>query len=66
LRIGEATEISHYPSTLALDGEREIYAAPRQHFAVELSPDGPFILDHGRILEYAAVKGLFQVKVGPR
>ncbi len=66
LRIGEAVEISHYPSTLALDGEREIYAAPGQHFAVELSPDGPFILDHERILEYAAVKGLFQVKDGMR
>jgi len=62
LRIGQATEISHYPSTLALDGEREIYAAPGQHFSVELSPDGPFILDHERILEYAAQKGLFHVK----
>jgi predicted polyphosphate/ATP-dependent NAD kinase len=62
LRIGEATEISHYPSTLALDGEREIYAAPGQHFSVELSPDGPFILDHERILEYAAQKGLFHLK----
>jgi len=62
LRIGEAVEVSHYPSTLALDGEREIYAAPGQHFSVELSPDGPFILDHERILKYAARKGLFHVK----
>jgi hypothetical protein len=60
--MGEAAPISHYPSTLALDGEREIFAAPGRNFEVELSPDGPFILDHERILEYAAEKGLFQVK----
>jgi hypothetical protein len=29
---------------------------------VELSSDGPFILDHERILKYAARKGLFHVK----
>ena len=62
LRIGEPVKVSHYPCTLALDGEREIFANRGQDFTVEFSPDGPLVLDHERILEYAAQKGLFQVK----
>jgi len=59
LRMGEPMEICHYPSTLALDGEREIFAGAGDRFEVELSPDGPLVLDHERILDYAAKKGLF-------
>lgn len=59
LRMGEPVQVSHYPSTLALDGEREIFAGGGDRFEVELSPDGPLVLDHERILDYAAKEGLF-------
>jgi hypothetical protein len=62
LRMGEPLQISHYPCTLALDGEREIFAGGEQAVEVELTPDGPFVLDHERILEHAAREGLFQVE----
>jgi hypothetical protein len=61
LRMGESVGISHYPCTLALDGEREIYADSEDGFEVELSPDGPLVLDHERILDYAAREGRFWI-----
>lgn len=61
LKMGEPAAISHYPSTLALDGEREIYAEAGDRLEVELSPDGPLVLDHERILDDAAKEGLFRI-----
>jgi len=60
LQAGRKVRVSHYPSTLALDGEREIYAGGEESLEVELSFDGPFLLDHEGILRHAARMGLFE------
>ncbi len=46
----------HQPSSLAFDGERDLTAQPGDRFTVELSPDGPWVLDPPRTL-IAAVSG---------
>jgi predicted polyphosphate/ATP-dependent NAD kinase len=44
------------PATLAFDGERDLTAQPGDCFTVELSPNGPWVLDPPRAL-IAAVAG---------
>lgn len=62
LNINDRVEVSYKPSTVALDGEREIRALERDDVEVELLKDGPFVVDYEKVLNEAVKKGFFIVK----
>ena len=51
LRIGDRAPVTFSPSILALDGEREIPVGADEAWEVELSWDGPRVLDIARIMD---------------
>ncbi len=51
LHIGDRAPVTFSPSILALDGEREIPIAADEAWEVELSWDGPRVLDIARIMD---------------
>jgi len=56
---GEVIPISHTPSVLALDGEREISIAKGENLTVRFNPKGPLVVDIDKVLTVAAERGLF-------
>lgn len=52
IQCGSRMPISFVPSILALDGEREILVAAGDHWEIELSWDGPRVLDIEKVLSY--------------
>lgn len=61
LKIGERISIHHRPVTLALDGEREIEVGHKDRIEVELSREGPCVVDIKKTLHEAVKKGVFKV-----
>lgn len=57
LAIGAVIPITDFPCTLALDGERELRIERACTAAVQLSGNGPLVLDPRRILADAARRG---------
>lgn len=53
LSIGSRTPVSFTPSILALDGERELVITVQDHWHIELSWDGPRVLDIEKVMEAA-------------
>jgi predicted polyphosphate/ATP-dependent NAD kinase len=53
LSIGSRTPVSFAPSILALDGERELIVNAEDRWEVELSWDGPRVLDIEKVMEAA-------------
>ncbi len=53
LTIGSRTPISFAPSILALDGERELTVNAHDRWEVEVSWDGPRVLDIEKVMEAA-------------
>lgn len=51
LHIGDRAPVTFSPSILALDGEREIPVSADEAWEVELSWDGPRVLDIARIMD---------------
>ncbi|MBI5014474.1 MAG: NAD(+)/NADH kinase [Deltaproteobacteria bacterium] len=61
-RVFEPTEsipISHTPSIIALDGERELVVAPGDRLTVHLSPAGPRVIDISQALRQASERRFF-------
>jgi predicted polyphosphate/ATP-dependent NAD kinase len=56
---GETVPISHTPSAIALDGEREHIAREGDELVVRLEREGPRVVDIGRALRRASEEGLF-------
>jgi predicted polyphosphate/ATP-dependent NAD kinase len=50
--------ITHFPSTIALDGEREVVLREGDHMTVRFKRRGPLVVDLKRTLEEAAKIGL--------
>jgi predicted polyphosphate/ATP-dependent NAD kinase len=53
MTVGEEIEISCTPSVLALDGEREVEVHRGQHAAIQLSKEGPRVVDVNRAMNSA-------------
>jgi predicted polyphosphate/ATP-dependent NAD kinase len=64
LEFGEGVEVTHRPSILALDGEREVEVGREDHLCVRLTGNGPRVVDVKRALEEAARSGFFVGQVG--
>jgi hypothetical protein len=61
LNVGDRIPIHHKPATLALDGEREVEVYAKDHIEVELSKEGPRVVDLKKVLHEAVEKGVFKV-----
>ncbi|MFQ6059185.1 MAG: ATP-NAD kinase family protein [Anaerolineae bacterium] len=59
LGVGEEIEVTHKPSILALDGEREVEVGRGDEVRIRLSREGPCVIDLKRALEEAARSGFF-------
>jgi predicted polyphosphate/ATP-dependent NAD kinase len=53
LSIGSRTPVTFAPSILALDGERELIVNAQDRWEIELSWDGPRVLDIEKVMEAA-------------
>ena len=62
LKIHERQEIFCKPSTLALDGEREIRVLEKDVVEVELRKDGPYLVSVEKVLKEGLRKGFFITK----
>jgi len=62
LESGQRVTVLEKPCVIALDGEREIQVNRGDRAEVELSLEGPFVVDIGRTLSTAAARGAFLVK----
>jgi predicted polyphosphate/ATP-dependent NAD kinase len=51
---GEFVEIGSAAGVIALDGEREVLIRENEKFTVNISPDGPMVVDLNKTLESAA------------
>jgi hypothetical protein len=52
-------EVTHKPSVIALDGEREIIIRSSDNIKIRLQKDGPPVVDIERTLKEAVKKGYF-------
>ena len=59
LRIGESVELSLFPCTVALDGERSFTLSADDTAHVSLSCRGPRVVDVDSVLREAALNGVF-------
>lgn len=55
----EEIPISHTPSTIALDGEREISVTKDDRLTVRINPEGPVVVDIDQVLKRACECALF-------
>jgi predicted polyphosphate/ATP-dependent NAD kinase len=62
LSIGDEVEVTHKPSILALDGEREVEVEPEMQVKVRLTERGPLVVDLSKALREAAQHNLFTQK----
>jgi hypothetical protein len=51
--------ISHTPSILALDGERELSIRKDDRLTIRVNPQGPRVIDIDKTLRLASEQGLF-------
>lgn len=61
---GEEIEVSHKPSIVALDGEREVTVLPSDEVRIRLQKDGPPVVDIEKALTEAAGRGFFRETLG--
>jgi len=61
IKVGEKVPIAREPSTIALDGEREITVHKGDSLCAELRRDGPLLVDVKRTLAEAVKTGSFRV-----
>ena len=59
LDVGGEIEVTHKPSLLALDGEREVEVGRGDEMWIRLSREGPRVIDVKRAMEEAARSGFF-------
>jgi predicted polyphosphate/ATP-dependent NAD kinase len=59
LDLSEGVEVTHKPSILALDGEREVEVDKDDHIYIRLTSNGPRVIDIKRALGEAASSGFF-------
>ncbi len=59
LEIGERVQVQYKPSTLALDGEREIMIRSDDLVEIELATDGPLVVDVKKTLRGAVQQNFF-------
>jgi predicted polyphosphate/ATP-dependent NAD kinase len=59
LEVGERVQVQHKPSTLALDGERELRIRPDDLVEIELATDGPLVVDVKKTLRGAVQQNFF-------
>lgn len=59
LRPGVGVRVTHQPSILALDGERELSLRKEDEVTVSLSNAGPMVIDARRAMEEGARAGFF-------
>lgn len=64
LNIGDRISLGTGPSTLALDGEREIPLGRKDGAEVVLSAEGPWLVDIRKALTHAVEAGMFAVQGG--
>lgn len=64
LAIGEEVEVTHKPSLLALDGEREVEVGRQGRVTVRLSDQGPRVVDLRRVLQEASKGRVFAAAAG--
>jgi predicted polyphosphate/ATP-dependent NAD kinase len=55
----EEVSISHTPSMIALDGEREISVTKQDRLVVRINPEGPVVVDIDKVLKRACECSLF-------
>jgi len=54
LAVGDTVEVTHKPSLLALDGEREVEVKAEMQVSIRLSDRGPLVVDVAKALHEAA------------
>jgi len=59
LNIGEKVYVSHKPSIIALDGEREIEVEKNDEVEIELNENGPLLINIDKVLENAVAQNYF-------
>jgi len=58
---GEMVSVSHGPTVIALDGEREISQGKGEQLAIRLNPRGPYVVDLNETLRQASEECLFMI-----
>lgn len=59
LRAGESVQVTHFPSVIALDGERTLVLYRAEPIAIRLSAQGPRVVDLHATMRAAAAAGFF-------
>jgi predicted polyphosphate/ATP-dependent NAD kinase len=59
LELDEEVEVTHKPSVIALDGEREVVVKASDNVKIRLQKDGPPVVDIEKTLKEAVKKGYF-------
>jgi len=59
IQVGEKVGIAHWPATISLDGEREIYVSEGDGWEFELSAKGPKVIQVTEALRWAAHNQFF-------
>ena len=59
MAAGESVEIHFTPSIVALDGEREVEIKKGEKSEIQLSADGPMVVDVGRTMAFAMKRKIF-------
>jgi hypothetical protein len=59
LEPDEEVEVTHKPSVIALDGEREVIVKASDNVKIRLQKDGPPVVDIEKTLKEAVKKGYF-------
>ena len=66
LAIGEHIPVAHTPCVIALDGEREVEVRAGETASIQLTFDGPLVIDTRAALAAAAAAGVFRLPAGVR
>ncbi|MFQ5904737.1 MAG: ATP-NAD kinase family protein [Candidatus Binatia bacterium] len=60
IQVGDRVAIAHQPAMISLDGEREIYTGEGEGWEIELSAQGPRVVQVEEALRWAAQNRFFQ------
>lgn len=60
IQVGDRVEIAHRPAMISLDGEREIFTGEGGSWGIELSSQGPRVVQVEEVLRWAAHNCFFQ------
>lgn len=59
INVGDWVRVSHKPSIIALDGEREVEVGKKDEVGIQLLGDGPLVVDVKKAVELAVKAGFF-------